>query len=155
MIKEVLDNIIDIYIELNRNLEGNLISEEELTDIKNSLDKSFNSEYSKLLYGIDKMRGIDFSKLDNPNDENYLEGMVSIYTSLNRLENYFIDLREAHVQISKTFRHIAGDLSLKENKSPDDVYLEDEETGELIRLNLNETHDTDENDDNDEEVFGF
>ena len=107
-------------------VSDNLISEEELIDIKNSLDSSFNSDYSKLLYGIDKMREIDFSKLDNPNDENYLEGMVCIYTSLNRLENYFIDLREVHVQISKTFRHIDGDLSLKENKSPDDVYFEDD-----------------------------
>lgn len=34
MIKEVLENIIDIYIELNRNLDGNLISEEELGSVK-------------------------------------------------------------------------------------------------------------------------
>ena len=35
MIMEVLENIIDIYIELNQNFDGNLISEEELDTVNN------------------------------------------------------------------------------------------------------------------------
>lgn len=58
---------------------------------------------------------------------NYLEGMVSIYTSLNRLENFIIDLREVHIQISQNFRYIASELPLKENNSSDEVLLEDDE----------------------------
>lgn len=115
------------YEELAHKMWTEKINGKELTDIKNSLDNSFDSDYNKLLYGIDKMREIDFTKLDNPDDMNYLEGMVSIYTSLNRLENFIIDLREVHIQISQNFRYIASELPLKENNSSDEVLLEDDE----------------------------
>ncbi|MGT2964056.1 hypothetical protein [Streptococcus acidominimus] len=109
MIKKNLLSLIKVYINLNQTFNGCLIDNSELIDIENDINASFAKEYNVLLKGISGMEKINLSTLNSPNNEEYVKNMVAIYTSLNRLENHFIDLREAHTKISKTFRSIVKD----------------------------------------------
>ena len=52
--------------------------------------------------------------LSNDDKQLYLNGMFDIYTSLLNIENYFADLREIHIQVSKKIRYLNGEITKKE-----------------------------------------
>ena len=49
--------------------------------------------------------------LSNGDKQLYLNGMFDIYTSLLNIENYFADLREIHIQVSKKIRYLNGEIA--------------------------------------------
>ena len=63
--------------------------------------------------------------------------------------------REEYIKIHGERVYDDEDDEFDDDDEDHEYWDYDEETGELIRLNLNETHGADENDDNEEEVFGF
>ena len=65
------------------------------------------------------------SVLSSPNDEDYLKGMVDIYIALTDIENHFSNFRDAHIKISKKFRYISGEITLKEYLDDGVIELED------------------------------
>ena len=67
------------------------------------------------------MEKLDIDTLKDANKQLYLNGMFDIYTSLLNIENYFADLREIHIQVSKKIRYLNGEITQEEYL--DDGYL--------------------------------
>lgn len=60
------------------------------------------------------MEKLDIDTLKDTNNQLYLNGMFDIYTSLLNFENYFADLREIHIQVSKKIRYLNGEITQEE-----------------------------------------
>ena len=82
------------------------------------------------------MEKLDLDTLKNDDKQLYLDGMFDIYTSLLNIENYFADLREIHIQVSKKIRYLNGEITQEEYL--DDGILnveivddEEDESGEI------------------------
>lgn len=78
------------------------------------------------------MEKLDIDTFENTDKQLYLNGMFDIYTSLLNIENYFADLREIHIQVSKKIRYLNGEITQEEYL--DNGYLNveviDEENGD-------------------------
>ena len=60
------------------------------------------------------MGKLDLDTFNDADKQLYLNGMFDIYTSLLNFENYFADLREIHIQISKKIRYLNGEITQEE-----------------------------------------
>ena len=131
--RELLNELAIIYLKLNKRFDEKLIDKTEIEDVIEILQDDFENDYSKIKIGIDKMKKMDLSMLNSPNDEAYLDGMIHIYSGLLEMKNYFEDLREIHIKISKKFRYISGEITLEEYLDDGIIKLEDadDETEDL------------------------
>ena len=131
--KELLERLAKIYYNLNERFNGELIDKTEIIDVIEMLQEDFENEYTQLKNGIKVMEGLDLGHLTDSNDGQYIHGMVEIYGSILELGNYFQDLYDIHVKISKKFRYISGEISLEEYLDDGVIKLEelDDETEDL------------------------
>ena len=123
--KELLERLAKIYYNLNERFNGELIDKTEIIDVIEMLQEDFENEYAQLKNGIKVMEGLDLGHLTDSNDGQYIHGMVEIYGSILDLGNYFQDLYDIHVKISKKFRYISGEISLEEYLDDGVIELED------------------------------
>lgn len=123
--KELLERLAKIYYNLNERFNGELIDKTEIIDVIEMLQEDFENEYAQLKNGIKVMEGLDLGHLTDSNDGQYIHGMVEIYGSILELGNYFQDLYDIHVKISKKFRYISGEISLEEYLDDGVIELED------------------------------
>ena len=131
--KELLERLAKIYYNLNERFNGELIDKTEIIDVIEMLQEDFENEYAQLKNGIKVMEGLDLGHLTDSNDGQYIHGMVEIYGSILDLGNYFQDLYDIHVKISKKFRYISGEITLEEYLDDGVIELEDadDETEDL------------------------
>lgn len=123
--KELLERLAKIYYNLNERFNGELIDKTEIIDVIEMLQEDFENEYAQLKNGIKVMEGLDLGHLTDSNDGQYIHGMVEIYGSILELGNYFQDLYDIHVKISKKFRYISGEITLEEYLDDGVIELED------------------------------
>ena len=123
--KELLERLAKIYYNLNERFNGELIDKTEIIDVIEMLQEDFENEYAQLKNGIKVMEGLDLGHLTDSNDGQYIHGMVEIYGSILDLGNYFQDLYDIHVKISKKFRYISGEITLEEYLDDGIIKLED------------------------------
>ena len=123
--KELLERLAKIYYNLNERFNGELIDKTEIIDVIEMLQEDFENEYAQLKNGIKVMEGLDLGHLTDSNDGQYIHGMVEIYGSILDLGNYFQDLYDIHVKISKKFRYISGEITLEEYLDDGVIELED------------------------------
>jgi len=123
--KELLERLAKIYYNLNERFNGELIDKTEIIDVIEMLQEDFENEYAQLKNGIKVMEGLDLGHLTDSNDGQYIHGMVEIYGSILELGNYFQDLYDIHVKISKKFRYISGEITLEEYLDDGVIELKD------------------------------
>ena len=78
--QKLLKELSEIYIKLNKNFDEKLINHAELVDINEDIIDIFPKDCARLEQGIERMKKLKLSVLSSPNDEDYLKGMVDIYS---------------------------------------------------------------------------
>lgn len=130
--KELLQHLIDVYSKLNSFYSEQLVDSEKISDITEDINEDFQDDFDNLVRGIHLMEKLDIDTLKDANKQLYLDGMFDIYTSLLNFENYFADLREIHIQISKKIRYLNGEITQEEYLDDGHLNVEviDEENGD-------------------------
>ena len=123
--KELLERLAKIYYKLNERFNGELIDKTEIIDVIEMLQEDFENEYAQLKNGIKVMEELDLGHLIDSNDGQYIHGMAEIYGSILDLGNYFQDLYDIHIKISKKFRYISGEITLEEYLDDGVIELEE------------------------------
>ena len=112
--KEILQQLTAVYSKLNVYYSGQLVDSEKISDITEDINEDFQDDFDNLVRGIHLMEKLDMDTLSNGDKQLYLNGMFDIYTSLLNIENYFADLREIHIQVSKKIRYLNGEIAQEE-----------------------------------------
>lgn len=130
--KELLQHLIDVYSKLNSFYSEQLVDSEKISDITEDINEDFQDDFDNLVRGIHLMEKLDIDTLKDANKQLYLDGMFDIYTSLLNFENYFADLREIHIQISKKIRYLNGEITQEEYLDDGHLNVEviDEDNGD-------------------------
>lgn len=128
--KEILQQLTAVYSKLNSYYSEQLVDSKKISDVNEDINEDFQEDMDNLVRGIHLMEKLDIDTLKDSNKQLYLDGMFDIYTSLLNFENYFADLREIHIQVSKKIRYLNGEITQEEYL--DEVHLnvevvEDEE----------------------------
>lgn len=112
--KELLQQLTAVYSKLNSYYSEQLVDSEKLSDVNDDINEDFQEDIENLARGIHLMEKLDIDTLKDTNKQLYLNGMFDIYTSLLNFENYFADLREIHIQVSKKIRYLNGEITQEE-----------------------------------------
>lgn len=128
--KEILQQLTAVYSKLNSYYSEQLVDSEKISDVNEDINEDFQEDINNLARGIHLMEKLDIDTIEDTDGQLYLNGMFDIYTSLLNIENYFADLREIHIQVSKKIRYLNGEITQEEYL--DDAHLnvdvvEDEE----------------------------
>lgn len=108
--KELLQQLTAVYSKLNSYYSEQLVDSEKISDVNDDINEDFQEDIENLARGIHLMEKLDI----DTNNQLYLNGMFDIYTSLLNFENYFADLREIHIQVSKKIRYLNGEITQEE-----------------------------------------
>jgi len=114
VMKELLQQLTAVYSKLNSYYSEQLVDSEKISDITEDINEDFQDDFDNLVSGIHLIEKLDMDTLSNDDKQLYLNGMFDIYTSLLNIENYFADLREIHIQVSKKIRYLNGEITKKE-----------------------------------------
>ena len=112
--KELLQTLIAVYSKLNSYYNDQLVDSDKILDITEDINEDFQEDIDNLVSGIHLLEKLDLDTLKNDDKQLYLDGMFDIYTSLLNIENYFADLREIHIQVSKKIRYLNGEITQEE-----------------------------------------
>lgn len=112
--KELLQQLTAVYSKLNSYYSEQLVDSEKISDVNDDINEDFQEDIENLARGIHLMEKLDIDTLKDTNKQLYLNGMFDIYTSLLNFENYFADLREIHIQVSKKIRYLNGEITQEE-----------------------------------------
>ena len=112
--KELLQQLTAVYSKLNSYYSEQLVDSEKISDVTDDINEDFQEDIENLARGIHLMEKLDIDTLKDTNNQLYLNGMFDIYTSLLNFENYFADLREIHIQVSKKIRYLNGEITQEE-----------------------------------------
>ena len=112
--KELLQQLTAVYSKLNSHYSNQLVDSEKISDVNEDINEDFQEDINNLARGIHLMEKLDIDTIEDTNRQLYLNGMFDIYTSLLNFENYFADLREIHIQISKKIRYLNGEITQEE-----------------------------------------
>lgn len=112
--KELLQQLTAVYSKLNSYYSEQLVDSEKISDVNDDINEDFQGDIENLARGIHLMEKLDIDTLKDTNNQLYLNGMFDIYTSLLNFENYFADLREIHIQVSKKIRYLNGEITQEE-----------------------------------------
>ncbi|MDU1975011.1 MAG: hypothetical protein E6740_01190 [Streptococcus parasanguinis] len=112
--KEILQQLTAVYSKLNSYYSEQLVDSEKISDVNDDINEDFQEDIENLARGIHLMEKLDIDTLKDANKQLYLNGMFDIYTSLLNFENYFADLREIHIQVSKKIRYLNGEITQEE-----------------------------------------
>lgn len=112
--KELLQQLTGVYSKLNSYYSEQLVDSEKISDVNDDINEDFQEDIENLARGIHLMEKLDIDTLKDTNNQLYLNGMFDIYTSLLNFENYFADLREIHIQVSKKIRYLNGEITQEE-----------------------------------------
>ena len=112
--KELLQQLTAVYSKLNFYYSNQLLDLEKITDVNYTINHDFQEDLDNLARGIQIMGKLDLDTFNDADKQLYLNGMFDIYTSLLNFENYFADLREIHIQISKKIRYLNGEITQEE-----------------------------------------
>lgn len=112
--KELLQQLTVVYSKLNSYYSEQLVDSEKISDVNDDINEDFQEDIENLARGIHLMEKLDIDTLKDTNNQLYLNGMFDIYTSLLNFENYFADLREIHIQVSKKIRYLNGEITQEE-----------------------------------------
>lgn len=112
--KELLQQLTAVYSKLNFYYSNQLVDLEKISDVNEDINEDFQEDFDNLARGIQIMGKLDLDTFNDADKRLYLNGMFDIYTSLLNFENYFADLREIHIQISKKIRYLNGEITQKE-----------------------------------------
>ena len=112
--KELLQQLTAVYSKLNSYYSEQLVDSEKISDVNDDINEDFQEDIENLVRGIHLMEKLDIDTLKDTNNQLYLNGMFDIYTSLLNFENYFADLREIHIQVSKKIRYLNGEITQEE-----------------------------------------
>lgn len=112
--KELLQQLTAVYSKLNSYYSEQLVDSEKISDVNDDINEDFQEDIENLARGIHLMEKLDIDTLKDTNNQLYLNGMLDIYTSLLNFENYFADLREIHIQVSKKIRYLNGEITQEE-----------------------------------------
>ena len=111
--KELLQQLTAVYSKLNSYYSEQLVDSEKISDVNDDINEDFQEDIENLARGIHLMEKLDIDTLKDAK-QLYLNGMFDIYTSLLNFENYFADLREIHIQVSKKIRYLNGEITQEE-----------------------------------------
>lgn len=112
--KELLQQLTAVYSKLNFYYSNQLVDLEKISDVNEDINEDFQEDFDNLARGIQIMGKLDLDTFNDADKQLYLNGMFDIYTSLLNFENYFADLREIHIQISKKIRYLNGEITQEE-----------------------------------------
>ena len=112
--KELLQQLTAVYSKLNFYYSNQLVDLEKISDVNEDINEDFQEDFGNLARGIQIMGKLDLDTFNDADKRLYLNGMFDIYTSLLNFENYFADLREIHIQISKKIRYLNGEITQEE-----------------------------------------
>ena len=112
--KELLQQLTAVYSKLNFYYSNQLVDLEKISDVNEDINEDFQEDFDNLARGIQIMGKLDVDTFNEADKQLYLNGMFDIYTSLLNFENYFADLREIHIQISKKIRYLNGEITQEE-----------------------------------------
>ena len=112
--KELLQQLTAVYSKLNSHYSNQLVDSEKISDVNEDINEDFQEDINNLARGIHLMEKLDIDTIEDTNRQLYLNGMFDIYTSLLNIENYFADLREIHIQVSKKIRYLNGEITHEE-----------------------------------------
>lgn len=130
--KELLQQLTAVYSKLNSHYSNQLVNSDKISDVNEDINNDFQEDIDNLARGIHLMEKLDIDTIEDTDRQLYLNGMFDIYTSLLNIENYFADLREIHIQVSKKIRYLNGEITQEEYL--DDGHLNvvviDEENGD-------------------------
>lgn len=112
--KELLQQLTAVYSKLNSYYSEQLVDSEKISEVNDDINEDFQEDIENLARGIHLMEKLDIDTLKDTNNQLYLNGMFDIYTSLLNFENYFADLREIHIQVSKKIRYLNGEITQEE-----------------------------------------
>ena len=112
--KELLQQLTAVYSKLNFYYSNQLVDLEKISDVNEDINEDFQEDFDNLARGIQIMGKLDLDTFNDADKRLYLNGMFDIYTSLLNFENYFADLREIHIQISKKIRYLNDEITQKE-----------------------------------------
>ena len=112
--KELLQQLTAVYSKLNSYYSEQLVDSEKISDVNEDINEDFQQDINNLARGIHLMEKLDIDTIEDTDRQLYLNGMFDIYTSLLNIENYFADLREIHIQVSKKIRYLNGEITKEE-----------------------------------------
>ena len=112
--KELLQQLTAVYSKLNSYYSEQLVDSEKISDVNDDINEDFQEDIENLARWIHLMEKLDIDTFKDTNNQLYLNGMFDIYTSLLNFENYFADLREIHIQVSKKIRYLNGEITQEE-----------------------------------------
>ena len=130
--KELLQQLTAVYSKLNSHYSNQLVNSDKISDVNEDINNDFQEDIDNLARGIHLMEKLDIDTIEDTDRQLYLNGMFDIYTSLLNIENYFADLREIHIQISKKIRYLNGEITQEEYLDDGHLNVEviDEENGD-------------------------
>lgn len=112
--KELLQQLTAVYSKLNSHYSNQLVNSDKISDVNEDINNDFQEDIDNLARGIHLMEKLDIDTIEDTDRQLYLNGMFDIYTSLLNIENYFADLREIHIQVSKKIRYLNGEITQEE-----------------------------------------
>lgn len=112
--KELLQQLTAVYSKLNSHYSNQLVNSDKISDVNEDINYDFQEDIDNLARGIHLVEKLDIDTFENTDKQLYLNGMFDIYTSLLNIENYFADLREIHIQVSKKIRYLNGEITQEE-----------------------------------------
>ena len=112
--KELLQKLTAVYSKLNSHYSNQLVNSDKISDVNEDINNDFQEDIDNLARGIHLMEKLDIDTIEDTDRQLYLNGMFDIYTSLLNIENYFADLREIHIQVSKKIRYLNGEITQEE-----------------------------------------
>lgn len=130
--KELLQQLTAVYSKLNSHYSNQLVNSDKISDVNEDINNDFQEDIDNLARGIHLMEKLDIDTIEDTDRQLYLNGMFDIYTSLLNIENYFADLREIHIQVSKKIRYLNGEITQEEYLDDGRLNVEviDEENGD-------------------------
>ena len=130
--KDLLQQLTAVYSKLNSYYSEQLVDSKKISDVNEDINEDFQDDFDNLVSGIHLMEKLDMDTFSNDDKQLYFNAMFDIYTSLLNFENYFADLREIHIQVSKKIRYLNGEITQEEYLDDGQLNVEviDEENGD-------------------------
>ena len=132
IMKDLLQQLTAVYSKLNSYYSEQLVDSKKISDVNEDINEDFQDDFDNLVSGIHLMEKLDMDTFSNDDKQLYFNAMFDIYTSLLNFENYFADLREIHIQVSKKIRYLNGEITQEEYLDDGQLNVEviDEENGD-------------------------
>ena len=109
---ELVTRYINFCENLNKNCDGNLLSDEMIDDLK-SYEKAINECLNQLNSGLSLLEKKK-NEISLSQDPSYTSGFVDIFLALDGLEDAFSELKHMSIAMNKHFMYESGEISEEE-----------------------------------------